>query len=246
MLTAIILAAGLGRRLSLGVPKCLLEIAGRSILSRQVEALRAAGVDHFAIVVGYREEDVRRHLACEAGRFTFITNERYAETNTIYSLYLARDHFGSGFFYTNGDVLFDRRLTCRLLPADSSSVVAVKPGRLAQEEVKVAVEPDPRQANAWTRVCRIGKQLDPAQSLGEFVGVARFGLGIVASLAETLVQCVEAEGIVGDHFETAVDRLCRAGHSLIPIDIGDLPCGEIDFPEDLEQARNEIGPQLLA
>jgi choline kinase len=245
-MTAIILAAGMGRRLSMGVPKCLIEIAGQSILKRQIGAFRAVGVEHFAIVIGYRGQDVRQHVADEPGRFTFVVNERFAETNTLYSLYLARDHFGSGFFYANGDVVLDRRLASRLAASEHATVMAVKPGRWGQEEVKVTVEPGPIPGGPLARVTRIGKQLDPARAWGEFIGAARFGEEIVPAFREILTRCVELEGIVGDHFESAVDRLCAAGHEIMGIDIGDLPCGEIDFPEDLEHARRELGSFLLS
>lgn len=56
---AIILAAGRGSRMGeLGdaQPKCLLRLGGRSLLERQIGALRAAGIAHIAIVTGYRAE----------------------------------------------------------------------------------------------------------------------------------------------------------------------------------------------
>lgn len=233
---AIILAAGMGRRLGAGVPKCLLDVGGASIVHRQLQAFRAGGVNEFIIVVGYQQDEVRSHLGGEHGQFTFIVNDRYGETNTIYSLYLAREHFGQGMFYANGDVLFDQRLIDRLAEPSGRTGLAVKPGRCGQEEVKVVVRDG--------RIVRIGKQLDPAQSLGEFVGVAWFGGDIVGPLADMLRECVEKEGIVGDHFERAVDRLCRGGHPLQPVEVSDLPCGEIDFPEDLAHARAEILPRL--
>lgn len=238
-MTSIILAAGMGRRLCAGVPKCLIEIAGVSILRRQIAALRAVGVDRFIIVVGYRQEQVRTHLADDPGQFTFIVNERFAETNTIYSLYLAREHFGSGFLFANGDVLFDWRLPAAMqsgVVSPDATVLAIKPGRCGQEEVKAIVHDG--------RVVRIGKQLDPARSFGEFVGVARFGGVMVPALAQMLVRCVELEGIVGDHFEQAVDRLCMEGLPVLPIDVGGLPCCEIDFSEDLRHAITDVGPLL--
>jgi choline kinase len=243
-MTSIILAAGMGRRLSLDTPKCLIEIAGVSILRRQITALRAAGVEHFAIVVGYRQHEVRQHLADDQGSFTFVVNERFAETNTIYSLFLAREQFGNGFFYANGDVVFDHRLARRLLPLDGSAAMAVRPGPCAQEEVKVMIDPPRGQSAGGVRITRIGKQLDPSDCFGEFIGVARFGSDLVGPLADMLGRCVLSEGIVGDHFETAVDRLCRSGHMLAPVDVSDLPCGEIDFPADLVHARQELGPRL--
>ena len=48
---ATILAAGLGRRLG-GRPKAALQIGGRSLLERLVDALRAAGIEPIRIVLG--------------------------------------------------------------------------------------------------------------------------------------------------------------------------------------------------
>ena len=59
---AIIVAAGMGRRLSPYTddrPKCLVEINGKSILARQVDAYRAAGVDEIVIVRGYMKEKIQ-------------------------------------------------------------------------------------------------------------------------------------------------------------------------------------------
>ncbi len=220
----------------MGIPKCLIDIAGTSILKRQIAAFRAAGVDRIVIVVGYQQEQVRAHLADDPGPFTFITNQRYADTNTIYSLYLAREHFGDGFFYANGDVLFDMRLTRALLPMDASTRLSVKPGTCGQEEVKVIVD--------GRRIVRIGKQLAPAESLGEFIGVARFGSDLTLPFADMLTRCVEVDAVVNAHFEKALDELCLAGHTLGFVDTGELPCAEIDFPEDLQNARQAIAPQL--
>lgn len=56
---AIILAAGRGRRMGTLTderPKCLVTIDGRTLLERQLAALRAGGVDEIGIVTGYRRE----------------------------------------------------------------------------------------------------------------------------------------------------------------------------------------------
>ncbi|HSW45156.1 MAG TPA: phosphocholine cytidylyltransferase family protein [Phycisphaerae bacterium] len=234
---AIILAAGAGRRLGLSIPKCMIDLGGRSILHRQLDAFRAAGVDDFIIVVGHLREQVIEHLSGRPGRFTFIANDRYAETNTCYSLYLARSCIDRDFFYANADVLFDARLARRLCdPANQqAAALAVQVGRCAEEEVKVIVRDG--------RITRISKKLDPKDCLGEFVGVARFSATIAPAFVKALEICIEQENAVNDYFERAVDRLC-GDWSLIPVDVSDLPCIEIDFPADLDRAKREISPLL--
>jgi len=231
---AIILAAGAGRRLGASLPKCMLDVGGLSIIHRQVAAMSAGGITEFVIVVGYERDRIREHVARCPGRFTFVVNERFASTNTIYSLYLARSHLAGACWYANADVLFDRRLIQRLA-AESGSRLAVEMHACGEEEVKVIVRDG--------RITRIGKDLPPGDAAGEFIGVARFDDKFAPALARTLAELVERQGVVSDYFERAVDRLC-SDFMLTAGDITDLPCHEIDFPADLEIARREIAPRL--
>jgi bifunctional UDP-N-acetylglucosamine pyrophosphorylase/glucosamine-1-phosphate N-acetyltransferase len=59
----VILAAGEGKRmrpLTSTRPKVMLHLANRPMLEHLVTAARDAGVSEFLLVVGYREEEVRR------------------------------------------------------------------------------------------------------------------------------------------------------------------------------------------
>ena len=232
---AIILAAGAGRRLGLDGPKSMAPIAGTSIIHRQLHAFGSAGVDQFVIVVGYQHEKLREHLAEQSAACTYIFNQDYATTNTIYSLYLARQHFEGGAFYANADVVFDHRLPQRLSDAQGAGALAVNVGTCGEEEVKVIVHQD--------RILQIGKQLDPAQCLGEFVGVARFAPQIAGPFIDSLADLVEKQGVIDDYLELALHRIC-AQQVLKVVNVSDLPCMEIDFPEDLEKAHTQISRQL--
>lgn len=83
MVRAIILAAGRGRRLDDGanaLPKCLITLAGRRLLDRQIESLSIGGVDEIGIVTGYGAA----HLAQEP-LFPFH-NSRWEDTDMVTSL----------------------------------------------------------------------------------------------------------------------------------------------------------------
>lgn len=86
---AIILAAGRGSRLGALTdekPKCLMELAGRPLLSWQIAALRAAGVGEIVVVGGYRMDRLPR------GDFTLLENPRWATTNMMATLGCAAEH----------------------------------------------------------------------------------------------------------------------------------------------------------
>ena len=97
---AIILAAGQGTRLRLAHgdhPKCLVrfDYTGWTILDQQIDGLFSAGVRDIGIVVGYERDQIIQHVTRNyrrsLHRFRFIENPDFAETNNIYSLWMARN-----------------------------------------------------------------------------------------------------------------------------------------------------------
>jgi L-glutamine-phosphate cytidylyltransferase len=86
MTRAVILAAGRGSRMGpLGDagPKCLVHLAGRPLLDRQLAALRRAGIREIGIVRGYRAEMLN------VPHITYFENPRWAQTNMVMSLVAA-------------------------------------------------------------------------------------------------------------------------------------------------------------
>ena len=85
---ALILAAGEGTRLrpyTADRPKCLVEVAGRSLLDRQLDVLGAAGVAPVVVVGGYRAEMLPRP------GIEVLLNPRYATTNMVTTLFCAEE-----------------------------------------------------------------------------------------------------------------------------------------------------------
>lgn len=236
---AIILNAGKGGRLGNLTddrPKCLVEVGGRPILDFQLDALRAAGVLDLVMVVGYRQEMIRKYLRhYPEFSVTWIENPDYAVTNTAYSLCLARHTMTDDILYCNGDVLFHPELLRRLVASPAACPMAVERKRCGEEEVKVMVD--------GTRIVAIGKELSPGIAFGEFIGVARFSSEIFELFRQTLEEVVIRDRLVNDYFERAIERML--GKAIFTtLDSTDLPCIEIDFPEDLERASREIVPRI--
>ena len=98
MMKALILNSGLGRRmgvLSSEYPKCMTEISSiDTILSRQLRLITSQGITEVVITTGPFDSVIMEY--CKALElplhYTFVKNEKYAETNYIYSIYCAQDH----------------------------------------------------------------------------------------------------------------------------------------------------------
>ena len=69
---AIILAAGRGSRLAEhnpeGLPKCLMEFGGRSLLARHLDLLFQFGIRSVDLVIGYEADRIIEHVATLSSR----------------------------------------------------------------------------------------------------------------------------------------------------------------------------------
>jgi choline kinase len=235
----IILAAGKGLRLN-GVagttPKCLMEIGGLTLIERQIQAFKASGIDDLVVVVGFEAESVRSACGPE---IRFIENTRFDETNSLYSLWLARDLLLDGFIVMNSDVLFHPQLLSDLITARHEDALLVaysdpSSGQLADEEMKVKVR--------GGRVVDISKAMDPLDADGENVGIVKFGPAGARVVVEHMDALV-AKGRLRDWAPRAF--LSFAGErALHAIDTRGYPWIEIDFPEDYRRAINDILPEI--
>ena len=145
---AVILAAGLGSRLhprTRTVPKPLVAVNGTPILHNALRNLAATGITEAAIVVGYRQDAIRR--ACGdtfAGtRITYVESSVFDLTGSAYSLWLARDVLLQGeTLLLEGDVFFERGVLERLLAAPPGDTAAVAAFDGTMAGTAVTLKPD--------------------------------------------------------------------------------------------------------
>ncbi len=94
---ALILAAGMGRRLGALTEdntKCMLKINGCRLIDRILDSLSELCFSRVILVVGYKGENVRKHVGdrYKGMEIIYVENKIYDKTNNIYSLYLAKDY----------------------------------------------------------------------------------------------------------------------------------------------------------
>jgi choline kinase len=124
---AMILAAGQGTRLrpyTDHLPKCLIELAGQTLLARQVQVLRNAGVEQIIVITGYQ--------AAQIGALGYATvhNPEFATTNMVATLFCARERMVStaDLLIVYGDVVFEPRVLRALLAEDAPLATTIDRG----------------------------------------------------------------------------------------------------------------------
>jgi choline kinase len=238
-MTGVILAAGKGSRLTGTAgdkPKCLVDAGGVTLIERQMRALRHAGIRDIVVVVGCAAERVRS--ACGDG-VTFVENIRFAETNSLYSLWTARALLRDGFVVLNCDVLFHPALLDALLTThhDAALLMAYREAGqppFGDEEMKIKVR--------GGRVLEISKTMDPAEADGENLGIVKFGPATAPTIVSILERLV-GEGRTRDWAPRAFLEFALT-RPLHVIGTGGYPWIEIDFPEDYQRAVHEVLPAI--
>jgi choline kinase len=237
----IILAAGKGSRLNGTAgesPKCLVKAGGMTLIERQIRALHRSGIDDIAVVVGCQADQVRK--VCGQG-VTYVENVRYAQTNSMYSLWMARPLLYEGFVVLNCDVLFHPVLLDDLLTArhENALLLAYREANqpsYGDEEMKVKVRSG--------RVVDMSKQMDPTEADGENLGIVKFGAEGASVLVDIMDRLITAGGLR----DWAPRAFCEFAQvrPLHAIGTRGFPWIEIDFPEDYQRAVRDVLPEIEA
>ncbi len=127
----VILAAGIGKRLkelTKDHTKCMVAINDRTLIERALENLCNAGMDRIIIVTGYKGEVLREYVEkLDIGAdIVFVNNEKYNETNNIYSLWLTRDYLvQDDTIVLESDIIFDGSMIETLVKNQNDCVTFV-------------------------------------------------------------------------------------------------------------------------
>ncbi|HTU02545.1 MAG TPA: phosphocholine cytidylyltransferase family protein [Candidatus Sulfotelmatobacter sp.] len=237
---AIILAVDVGKGLKPQMdasPKCLLELGGKTLLRRYLDALAALHVADAVCVVGHLKEQVKAEAAHgPAGlRVRFIENDKLTRGN-ILSLWHARDEFDDDILVMDSDLLFPREMLARLLAsADQNTIAVDERFQDTGKEQKVLCE------DGW--LVEVTKKVNgKAPVCGAAVGVLRLSAEAAEVLRGILEEFVNS-GMDSLEYQDAFRELAVE----VPISIvqvGDLPWIDIDVQDDLARARDEILPRI--
>jgi choline kinase len=234
----VILAAGMAKRLrplTDTMPKCLLEVGGRTLLERTIDAMRQAGITEFVVVTGYCGDMIREWISAHSseGEWTFIHNADYEHNNNIYSLWMAGEVVrGKDFLLMDSDIFCDPAAVVRIAQ-EPESALAVNRHECGEEEMKVVVDAD-------MRITEISKTCRPEDAMGESVGIEKITADYSEPLYKELDQMILQEQLIDIFYERAFERLIPQGHTFRVVDTSSYYSYEIDTPEDYEHVRNQI------
>ena len=129
---AIILAAGMGRRLGSYTKentKCMVPVNGVRLIDRVLTQLSALHLKRVLIVVGYKGKELIHHIGeryADALKIEYVENPIYDRTNNIYSLSLVKEQMQEDdTLLIESDLIFSDRLFSMILADERPNIALV-------------------------------------------------------------------------------------------------------------------------
>lgn len=170
---AIIIAAGMGKRMrpiTDSIPKCLLDINGKSLLALHIEAMRSCGIGDIAVVRGHLADKIQ----IEGPRY--YTNDRYEENNILNSLFYAEKEMDDDVVIVYSDICYRKEILEKLIssPYRMSVVVdlAWRDAYSGRSDHPIE-EAESVKIGSDMKVVKIGKKINKDTADGEFIGMMR-------------------------------------------------------------------------
>lgn len=98
--------------------KCMLEVNGKRLINRTLDAIAAVGIKRAILVVGYKSENVKRWVgqSYNGVEIVYVENPIYDKTNNIYSLFLAKEHLlADDTILLESDLIFEPSVLSRII-----------------------------------------------------------------------------------------------------------------------------------
>ena len=244
---AFIYAAGRATRLGPDFarwPKILIEIGGKSLLEWHALRLSEAGVCELTVVTGHEREQIAATLPRLAAAYGMkideIENPNFTEGSVIsFDVSLpAVLSAGESVLLMDGDVLYPTEMLRRLIFSSHPTTMLIDRNYSTADDDPVLVP------------LRAGRPFDfvkrwrgEAEQVGESIGFFKVALTDLQMLAEETRKRTVGEGRL-DSYDAVLRVLVQAGRFDCE-DVTGLPWTEVDFPKDVEYARDEVLPVLL-
>ena len=231
---AIILSAGQGSRLGHLVddrPKCLIDFNGRSLLDRQLDTLEANGVEEAVVVTGFHDELVNETIAERSSGpvVRTIFNPFYKVADNTGSLFMAREEIAGDCLVWNGDTLVSRSLMQRVVDNDRAGICVTIDRKDSYDDDDMKVVEDAGRLKA------IGKRIVDGVN-AESIGLLAFRGGGAEQFRQAIERAMRTPEGTTIWYLRVINHIAQSS-DVWTLDINGEEWGEVDFPPDVEAAR---------
>jgi 2-aminoethylphosphonate-pyruvate transaminase len=235
--TAVILAAGLGSRLSKALikrPKGFIEFDGQALVIKSINNLKSTGIKRIIIGTGYLSE---YYEALEDNQTIFcVKNPLYATTGSFFTLCNLENHIHEDFILLESDLLYEKRALSVLMDHNKNNVILASENTGSGDEVFIEVDND-------YNLSKLSKnQSDLLDVYGELVGISKISFDTYQTLSEWSKKNIKHAQKI--HYEEALVKI-NDKQDIYVEKIKDLIWTEIDTEKHYRRSLDYIYPELL-
>lgn len=232
--TAVIMAAGLGTRFGRqteNIPKGFIEAGGTPMVVRSIETLLRCGITRIIIGTGYKKE-AYEDLKGRYSQIECVFSPRYAETNSMYTLFNMRDAIGNtDFILLESDLVYEGKAISSLMDCEYASAMLITPVTKFQDQYYV-------ERDAADVLVNCSTDKEAIRPDGELVGIHKISGQFFRCMCEDYGQKADMQPKLGYEYE-----LLHVSRHIMPMNVlkvDGLKWYEIDDEADLEYAETHI------
>ena len=231
---AIIMAAGIGKRLhalNLNKPKCLINIGGTTLISRSVNLLVSKGISDITVIVGYKSDLIRNELN---NNIAYFENPDFHITNSIKSLWYAKDLLEGDVLLLNGDLYYEPDILDYAINQTNPVVMLADSTRIDKADYRFGF--------SGNQINRFGKHLTNHETDGEYVGIVRIDQSFIKTFKKTLEEMITS-GKSNIWWEDVLYSFIEKQIPIHYFDVAGTFWSEVDTLQDYNYLQNWITNQ---
>ena len=244
---ALMLAAGMGKRLGKFTnnnTKCMVEVAGKKLIDRAIEAVKLAGINKFTLVVGYEGQKLIDYINSKYSNcgieFSFINNKDYATSNNIYSFYMAKDLVeNEDTILLESDLIYDVFLIKKVVEHPAKDVVTVAKYQSWMDGTLVMMD---ENNNITQFVDKSDMKYEILDQYYKTVNIYKFSKEFCKNIYIPFLEAYMKAYGLNSYYETPLKVIAHVAKTpLVAYEVGDLPWYEIDDEQDLDISEVMFG-----
>ncbi len=240
---ALMLAAGMGKRLGKYTgdnTKCMVEVAGKKLIDRAIEAVMFAGIKKMVIVVGYKGQNlinyINQNYSNKDIEFIFIDNVDYANTNNIYSFYLAKEYVeNDDTILMESDLIYDKSLIKNILQVPHKNVASIAKYKSWMDGTVVTCDD---KGYITQFIDKADMDFNSFDKYYKTVNVYKLSKEFSKNIYIPFLHAYMNAYGMNSYYETTLKVVAHLSKTqLYGYEIGDMPWYEIDDSQDLDIAN---------
>jgi len=231
---AIIMAAGVGKRLyalNINKPKCLINIGSTTLIRRSVNLIVSKGISDITVVVGYKSDLIHNELNNDVAYFE---NPDFQTTNSIKSLWYAKDLLEGDVLLLNGDLYYEHDILDYAINQTNPVVMLADSTRIDNADYRFGF--------SGNQINRFGKHLSNQETDGEYIGIVRIDQPFIKTFKQALEEMITS-GKSNIWWEDVLYSFIEKRIPIHYFDVAGTFWSEVDTLQDYNYLQNWIKNQ---